>query len=812
MNPKERIAHLRSAAGQRQPSLQAIHVHGEVRGLLLSMTLRQSYRNMSSDTLETVYSFPLAWGATLLSMRVTLNGRTMQGQVIDSGDAEKRYEQAIEDSDLPVMLVAEGKQLYSARLGNLKPGDDAIIEITYAQLLAPENGRTRITVPTTIAPRFGRDPGLKGLIAHAIGAIDALAEYRLFLTLNLQGPLARARIACPSHSVSQQVSGQGTTITLSQKAMLDRDFILTIDAEDTEDTEDAEDADDVEDADAAVAGTIANTIANTIASNIASTIASPEPGNGNACMLLSSFVPPLPAASDAPLALKILVDCSGSMAGDGIQLARQAIAAALRQLRPEDQVSFTRFGSRAAHVIDRLVPADTTHLVQLAKALQAIEADLGGTELDQALRQVIALRDSAHELPETASILLITDGEVWDIEPIVATARQSGHQVFALGVGSAPAESLLRELAEVTGGAAELASPGEDVAIATQRLLTKMRSMRDVEITATLDGEPVSLPRCRFRAGAGETLHLWYPLPSRPAHAPDIVVTDLASGRAFPVPGTPIDWEAEGQVARLGAAKRLLDISDTDARREIALTYQLLTNETPYFLVHERHADDKAIGLPVLEQVGNMLAAGWGGTGSLRECATPTFDTPAFLRRQPDVTGGPSHRPPMFSRGNTPEPGLQVKMPPSPLYGLADSQHDAESSTSASTCTSLAELVAGAGDANNPLARMVNRLDITDSNQLMWSALVTQVDAARDMTWLRPLLDVLESLTGNREIGLLLLLHWVSQQTPACVTLQGRLATNVARHLDALPARVRAAAMQYLDGEARRGQIASLTI
>jgi Ca-activated chloride channel family protein len=755
MANNERFARLESSAGNRPPVLSSVHAQGEVQGLLLNMTLRQTYRNTSDDELETVYSFPLAWDTTLLGMRVSLNGKTMTGRVIEKTDAETRYEQAVEDGDLPVMLVSEGKQLYSARLGNLKPGDEAVIEIDYAQLLRPDGRQTRITIPTTIAPRYGRDPGLKGLIAHALGAIDLLAEYRFFLTLNLQGPLARGRIVSPSHAVSQQATERGVTVQLSQKAMLDRDFILNIEAD-----------------------------------NLIASIASPEPADrsdSDACTVLTSFVPTLAAKDDTSLALKILVDCSGSMAGDSMRLAQQAIASAIRQLRPQDQVSFSRFGSDTKHIIDRLAPASPGTLARLAKALRETDADLGGTELDSALRQVIALPGASDRLPETANILLITDGDVWDIDAIVRTARRSCHAVFAIGVGSAPAESLLRELAEVTGGAAEMATPGEDMADATMRLMAKMRSMRDLQITAEVDGEPLDLPQRRYRVAAGESVHLWCVLPQRPVSAPRIVVTDKASGEQCSVQAEGVVWETAGTVARLGAAKRLLDITDTAERREIALRYQLLTDETRVFLVHERSQADKALGMPALQQVGGMLAAGWGGFATVvKERAAYyqargiTFpDRPAFFRRQ------------------VADP-VTTSADPSTLFGLSP----VVPAEKMPVYTSLADLLAYPEAANQPLQPLAQIFDDVDNARLALARIAEHLQRDDATAFLVPLFIVLESLTGSAASAAALLLHWAATQTPPCVRLPDHALAEIALSVAALSPRLRETAEAYLALEA----------
>jgi Ca-activated chloride channel family protein len=71
--------------------------------------------------------------------------------------------------------------------------------------------------------------------------------------------------------------------------------------------------------------------------------------------------------------------------------------------------------------------------------------------MDSALADTFKISTENFERP--INVLLITDGEVWDIENIIQTARESNHRIFAIGVGSSPADSLLREIAENSDGA-----------------------------------------------------------------------------------------------------------------------------------------------------------------------------------------------------------------------------------------------------------------------------------------------------------------------------------------------------------------------
>ncbi len=103
-------------------SLLSVHLEGRLEGLLLTMLVKQRYVNDSDDTIEASYTFPAGWGVNLMGFSVELNGKRMQAVALPKKKAEKKYEDAIEDGDTPVMLGKSQLGLYTANLGNLKPG------------------------------------------------------------------------------------------------------------------------------------------------------------------------------------------------------------------------------------------------------------------------------------------------------------------------------------------------------------------------------------------------------------------------------------------------------------------------------------------------------------------------------------------------------------------------------------------------------------------------------------------------------------------------------------------------------------------
>ena len=582
-------------------AMKSVHVHGKLDGLLLRMKSRQTYTNESEDTLETVYTFPLAWGATLLNLAVELNGKRLSGTVIEKKKAVKQYEEAIDNGDTPIMVERSGRGLYTANLGNLLPGETAVIEIEYAQLLNLEADRIRLNIPTTIAPRYGDQHKQGGLQPHQTAAANGLVEYGFFMTLDIQGTAAKGMVSSPTHPIKTTKSFDGINVQLGNQAYLDRDFVLLIE--------------DLEGESFCIAG--------------------PDTEGSNTTAIITSFCPKLPKTKPSNLRLKVLLDCSGSMAGDSMKQARVALKHLFKQLNEEDSFAYTRFGSSLDRVTKKMTMAYSERIQSLLSTIEKTEADLGGTELEMAMTDVFNMNANGKarnspEVTDSADVLLITDGEVWNIENILASARISGHRVYTIGVGSAPAESLLRELAKDTGGASEFVTPREDMRGAVDRILTRMRSAQEVRFAIKWnaiedqhkDHEWAStLPPQLID---GETVHLYARLPAKTEKPPVLICKTLVKDEEQEVSSAKplsITWDTEGIVARLCAAAQIGELTegkaDTKLAKSLAMKYQLVTQHTNLFLVHERAEENKAEGLPKLQQVAQMQAAGFGGYGNV---------------------------------------------------------------------------------------------------------------------------------------------------------------------------------------------------
>ncbi len=578
------------------PVLCGVRADGRLDGLLFSLTLRQTYRNTSTRTLEVVYTFPLPSQAVLLGFATEFNRVRKVGTMVAHRIAEIHYEQALAAGDAPVMLESLGDGLHTANIGNLKPDDELVLEVRFAQVLTFDQGRLRLAIPTTIAPRYG-DARAAGLQPQQVPLASMLAEHTLALSVTIAGTLADASIDCPTHQVVRKAVEDGMRLELTPGAWLDRDVVIVVEPKEQ------------------------------LQSLVLQGVDAVAPSAPTAVM---AALQPKPSAHRAGITLKLLVDCSSSMAGDSIGSAKAAVSGVLARLTESDHVSLTCFGDHVRHLLKPTACSRAT-LRYLQIDVDAIDANLGGTEMDAALKAVFGLR--MPKTCESADVLLLTDGEFWRPEEMIAVARASGHRIFAIGVGASPAEGVLRSLAEATGGACEFATPGEALEAAAGRMLSRMRQQPWRNPRIDWGSEPVWQTMLPVNVFGGDTVIAFAGMPA----AAGVTNVHLLALDAQDVPvdvaqGTPATASAGDTLARIAAARRIAALDQPQAQ-QLAIDYQVLTKHTNCILVHERAEADKATELAELHRVSSMLAAGWGASSTVK----PVFGTISNAMIAPSV-------------------------------------------------------------------------------------------------------------------------------------------------------------------------------
>lgn len=580
MNPQ--ASALSGRAGERI-ALCDVAVSAVLQDLLAEVTVSQTYRNDEATNIEAVYTFPLPLDAVLLDLTVEIGARHLKGTVVEKRQAEERYEDALQAGDAAVMLEEAEPGLYTMNVGNVLPQEVAKITFRYAVVHRWAGERLRFFLPTTVAPRYGRS----SFAPHQEPEVSLTVENRFSLRVEVCGALREAQFACPSHEVALHREQDKVVISLAQeRAVMDRDFVLNVKA----------------------------------AQAARSFVLCGQDGEGIAAM--ASFQPFFPGLQQPhPLNLAIVVDCSGSMSGESMAQAKQALEGILESMQPHDCVTMVAFGSTTKVFANHALPCNQKNLARARRFAKALDADLGGTEIGAALQEAYAILGTE----EPADVFLITDGEVYDWQTVVRAAKQSGHRVFTVGVGSAVSEAFMRELATGTGGACELVSPCEGMAERVLRHFERMRAPRARRATIRWpEGAQGAVPAQLGAVYEGDTVIACAQFDATALNGAVALEVETEQGEVttleLPLAARASAQQEHSTIARLAACERLkaLDAEkDAAAGAAIALRYQLVSPWSNWLVIAERAEGEKAQDMPALRKVPQTLAAGWGGTGGV---------------------------------------------------------------------------------------------------------------------------------------------------------------------------------------------------
>ncbi len=191
-----------------------------------------------------------------------------------------------------------------------------------------------------------------------------------------------------------------------------------------------------------------------------------EQGNAVSGATLTPFV-----EAGLNLAVALVIDVSGSMAGQPLERAKAAAVEFVNRLAPEDQVTVLSFGSQV-----RQVQAFTIDRELLRRSISGLVA-VGNTKLYDAL--YIGVEEVSKSSLRRKVVVLLSDGDDTQsarrLEEGVQLASAQGVVVFTIGVGAAPS-NILQSMADQTGGSNLTSpSPGE-LGQAYQAVSNRLRS------------------------------------------------------------------------------------------------------------------------------------------------------------------------------------------------------------------------------------------------------------------------------------------------------------------------------------------------
>ncbi len=602
-----------------------------VNGLVQRVTVTQRFRNPTEAWLEALYVFPLPEGSAVDRLTLVIGDRRVAGMIKEKNEAKRIYEAAKAEGKRASLLSAARPNVFSTALANIGPGEEILVEIEYQDKVRSEAGLFSLRFPMVVAPRYSPAPpvalseaplsddsttGLQPAVLTAtdegrdlFGPVrhpDEGAANPLRLAVMLDAGLPLAAIDSPYHDVIiDSLYGNRQLITLAaETAPANRDFLLEWRPVASAEPQAAIFAEEVEGA-----------------AHLLLTVLPPGESAGA----------PAPAGV-APRDMVFVIDTSGSMYGESLAEAKEALLRALTRLKPDDRFNVIRFADDLGSLFDGIQPATAGKVEAAWFYVKALEAE-GGTEMRPALR--LALAEAAQsemaqsEMAQAGrlkQVVFITDGAVSNEVELFQeiAANLGGTRLFTVGIGSAPNGYFMTKAAAAGRGTytyiGDLSEIGSRMAALFERL--ERPALIDVAVDwgdLAVEGYPNPLPDLY----AGQPLTFTARLEDRSLDdlKGTVTITGRRGGESWrrslelanllPAPGVAALW-ARAKIDTIEEGLHLGQPTDRvrAAALRVALAHQLVTRYSALVAVDDEIARPQDAVLRSGD-IARDLPAGW---------------------------------------------------------------------------------------------------------------------------------------------------------------------------------------------------------
>ena len=408
-------------------------VRAALSGYVGTVDVTQQFENPFDEKIEAVYLFPLPEKSAVSEFVMTIGDRRIRGILREREEAEEIYAEARAQGYQASLLTQQRPNIFEQKVANIEPGKRIDVNIRYYQTLAFHDGWYSFVFPTIVGPRYNppgsADPVLALPRQDTTRTDNAAVRYLrpnersghdLSIAVDLDAGVDIEELHA-SHRVVETRTGPTTAhIELaSQSTLPNKDFVL----------------------DFRVAG-------ETLKSNLL-TYVDDETGEGYFTFMLYP-----PAAIDSlerqPLELVFVLDCSGSMSGEPIGQAKDAIIAAVDRLTPDDTFQIIRFSNNAS----QLGPVPLRATPENRRAAREYVRGLSGSGGTQMIEGIKAALDFPHDPERLRFVTFLTDGYIGnEAEILGAIQRRLGEsRIFSFGVGSSVNRYLLERMAGLGRG------------------------------------------------------------------------------------------------------------------------------------------------------------------------------------------------------------------------------------------------------------------------------------------------------------------------------------------------------------------------
>lgn len=405
--------------------LKSVVADVRIAGLIADVVIVQQYRNEGMKPIEAIYVFPGSTRAAVYAMKMKIGERTITAKIEEKEKARNDYEQAKTVGKSASLLEQERPNVFQMSVANIMPGDVISVELSYTELLVPEDGVYEFIYPTVVGPRYSGSEEkpvatTENWVSNPYTHEGELPAYSFDLSVYVTSPVPLSDVSCSTHKVNiDYKSKKKAEIVLSDDDKFggNRDFILRYKLK---------------------------------GEKLESGIMLFEGEDEN--FFLATIQPPRVVKPETipPREYVFIVDVSGSMYGFPLDVSKALLKDLIGSLKPGDKFNVLQFAGGSNLMAERSLDANTENINQAINFIDNMQGG-GGTELLPALKKALALKGTENY---SRTFIIATDGYV-DVEKQTFDLIRNNlgnANFFPFGIGSSVNRYIIEGMAHVGQG------------------------------------------------------------------------------------------------------------------------------------------------------------------------------------------------------------------------------------------------------------------------------------------------------------------------------------------------------------------------
>ncbi|NP_001079962.1 von Willebrand factor A domain containing 5A S homeolog [Xenopus laevis] len=429
----------------RQPvPLRGISVEVQVKGFVADVCATLKYKNTEEKPIEAVFVFPLDQDSAVYSFEATVEGKKIVADLQEREQANKTYDEAISKGQQAFLLQEDKSSgdIFSCSVGNLPPGQEAEVKLSFVQELPLESdGAVRFVLPAVLNPRYTPKDHEESITAQVPRVPIGQIPYTLDLTAHFYSAYGISKIQsnCDISPIEYTDSDKtAAKVSLGQGHKFERDVELLAYYTDVNKPSVT--------AEAGLPDAKTDTL-----------MADPA--------VMLNFYPSFPATQEQSNCgeFLFLLDRSGSMecgmnsepnAPQRIESAKETLVLLLKSLPLGCYFNIIGFGSHFEFFFPETIEYTQETMDEAVKKVNQIEANMGGTEILQPLMKIYK---TAVRPDHPRQLFVFTDGEVGNTKQVIEEVQRNAHnhRCFAFGIGEGASTSLIKGISRAAGGTCE---------------------------------------------------------------------------------------------------------------------------------------------------------------------------------------------------------------------------------------------------------------------------------------------------------------------------------------------------------------------